>query len=329
MIKKVLIIDSDNVHRGMLACMLPADRYALQFARNPTEAFEQLQRHEPDLLLVGHCSEMDDFCQRVRARREIRDITMLLMDERFGDESTTGEVAESVGADAALPFPFTLEQLEDQLLSLGKEKPIGGNTAPLWRVPAPKKSTESETSNERHSPPPKSTASSWEPFRNRVDELYQTLDEKDYYDLLSVARDASATTIKSAYFELSIAFHPDRFILLEDVDLKQRIYAVFKRCTEAFKVLLDPPSRADYDRQRGESADEVRYLDFGRSRLATDATSPSQTPAGRRYLHFAELAERNGNLRSARMYLTLATQCEPDNGDLRERLDRITERISA
>ena len=45
----VLIIDSDNVRRGMLACSLPTTRYVLRFAKTAEVGLDLLARSAPSL----------------------------------------------------------------------------------------------------------------------------------------------------------------------------------------------------------------------------------------------------------------------------------------
>ena len=52
-----------------------------------------------------------------------------------------------------------------------------------------------------------------------------------------------------------------------------------------------------------------------------------ETEAGRRYLRFARTAEREGNIKSARMYLGLALEVEPQNQAVRELLERVTRKL--
>ena len=64
---------------------------------------------------------------------------------------------------------------------------------------------------------------------------------KDYYQLLGLARDASADDIKKSYRKLARKFHPD-------VSKEAQAEARFKEIREAYEVLKDPEKRAAYDR---------------------------------------------------------------------------------
>ncbi|MGZ3439559.1 MAG: molecular chaperone DnaJ, partial [Polyangia bacterium] len=66
--------------------------------------------------------------------------------------------------------------------------------------------------------------------------------KRDYYEVLGVPRDVDTVTLKKAYRELALKFHPD-----QNPDNPQA-EASFKEVSEAYTVLSDPDSRAKYDR---------------------------------------------------------------------------------
>src|SRR4051794_21715495 len=68
--------------------------------------------------------------------------------------------------------------------------------------------------------------------------------EKDYYKVLGVAKNASASEIKKAYRKLAQEFHPDRN--RGDKDAEER----FKEISAAYDVLGDEEKRKSYDQVR-------------------------------------------------------------------------------
>ena len=91
-------------------------------------------------------------------------------------------------------------------------------------------------------------------------------DTKDYYDILGVDEDASASDIKKAYRTLARKHHPDRNP--DDAEAEDR----FKEIQEAYAVLSDDEKRQQYDTRRrfgggsfdggwgpGPGGPEVRY----------------------------------------------------------------------
>jgi molecular chaperone DnaJ len=67
-------------------------------------------------------------------------------------------------------------------------------------------------------------------------------DKRDYYEVLGVAREASADAIKKAYRKLALKYHPDR----NPGDKAAEEH--FKEASEAYQVLSDPERRGRYDR---------------------------------------------------------------------------------
>lgn len=65
---------------------------------------------------------------------------------------------------------------------------------------------------------------------------------RDYYEILGVAKDADAATIKSAFRKLAMKLHPDQNPGCKVSEDK------FKELGEAYSVLSDPEKRAAYDR---------------------------------------------------------------------------------
>lgn len=64
----------------------------------------------------------------------------------------------------------------------------------------------------------------------------------DYYEILGVAREASAEEIKKAYRKLALKYHPDKNPGDQEAERK------FKEAAEAYDVLRDDDKRARYDR---------------------------------------------------------------------------------
>jgi len=64
----------------------------------------------------------------------------------------------------------------------------------------------------------------------------------DFYEVLSVSRDASDQELKTAYRKLAMQYHPDRNP--DDPTAEEK----FRECSEAYQILSDPEKRAAYDR---------------------------------------------------------------------------------
>lgn len=66
---------------------------------------------------------------------------------------------------------------------------------------------------------------------------------RDYYEVLGVTRDADQKTIKDAFRQLALKYHPDR-------NKQPGASDRFKEIAEAYAVLGDPKNRAEYDAHR-------------------------------------------------------------------------------
>jgi curved DNA-binding protein CbpA len=69
----------------------------------------------------------------------------------------------------------------------------------------------------------------------------------DFYQVLGLAKDATAADVRAAYVRLAKERHPDRF---RDPEEKGRAEAFFKDLTTAFNTLFNEGTRAEYDRER-------------------------------------------------------------------------------
>src|ERR671938_1939481 len=65
--------------------------------------------------------------------------------------------------------------------------------------------------------------------------------DRDYYEVLGVARDADEQTLKKAFRRLARQLHPD---VSQEPDAEAR----FREVTEAYEVLSSSETRALYDR---------------------------------------------------------------------------------
>lgn len=70
--------------------------------------------------------------------------------------------------------------------------------------------------------------------------------DKDYYNILGVAKNASLEEIKKAYRKLALKYHPDK-----NPDNQKNAEERFKKISEAYYVLENDKRRAEYDAYRG------------------------------------------------------------------------------
>src|ERR1700761_3137624 len=116
------------------------------------------------------------------------------------------------------------------------------------------------------------------------------VDASDFYEILGVARDADERTIKKAYFTL-VRRHPPETHPTE-----------FQRLREAYEVLSNAQSRAEYDAV--DASDQFGGELSARLKAATDAMDASDWPRAQTELEVV-LAQQPG-LHFARDLLGMA-----------------------
>lgn len=171
----------------------------------------------------------------------------------------------------------------------------------------------------------------------RVHHVYRLLDELDYYQLLGIEPEATPQQLKTAYFELSLEFHPDRFFLLRSGEVKEKIYAIYRRVTEAYGVLNDGKRRAAYDHALSETRAKRAIVELVAPPIPELQPSSTprldlsvQTPAARRFVQLSQTALEGDDLDGARLFVAFALGHEPQNGALRRSFEELSaRRVSA
>ena len=83
------------------------------------------------------------------------------------------------------------------------------------------------------------------------------MSKRDYYEILGVAKDDDAATLKKAYRKLAMKYHPDRNPDDKDAEAK------FKEATEAYEILGDEQKRRAYDQYGHAGVDGQAGGGFG------------------------------------------------------------------
>ena len=172
--------------------------------------------------------------------------------------------------------------------------------------------------------------------RHVIGEWLRVLDDITYYVLLGVPNDASADELKEAFHAFAETFHPDGHTGRPDGE-REAIGRIFRRGTEAYRVLSDPPLRAGYDTslaggaapavasRRSSLPPSKEQAQRGPKRLEDTIRSPSARPFARS----AEELAKKGDFKQAKIQLTMARHYEPNNAALDAFLKELEGKVRA
>lgn len=157
-----------------------------------------------------------------------------------------------------------------------------------------------------------------------IQALAKIIDELDYYQILQLETEASATEVKKAFHATSRTFHPDvnRHLDPAQVDQCKRIA---KRITEAYCVLRDPRRRKAYDGRLSRNEGIRMQLAEAKAAHTRDDVQDRQgrTPQGRDLFQKAARAMAEEDWATAAQNLQLALTFEADNAFFKEELERV------
>jgi curved DNA-binding protein CbpA len=158
------------------------------------------------------------------------------------------------------------------------------------------------------------------------------LEQLDYYTLLQIPEDATADQVREAFHRFASKYHPDKFTGAgADAVKVERAAQIYRRGTEAYKILTDPRRRKLYDGGLG----------LGRLRFDPSAEPPPQpvsltqwpikvkSPMARPFAVKAEQLYKAGDYGNAKTNLKLALSKDKGNAQIEALLADIEQRFSA
>jgi DNA-binding response OmpR family regulator len=112
MARSVLIIDDDDVLRGVIGRVLRAQGFEVREACGAEEALHSLEDGRPDVLLTDIMMPHGDGVELITtARRRWPGVAIVAMSGRSMGALDLLQAAERLGADASLPKPFSSDEL--------------------------------------------------------------------------------------------------------------------------------------------------------------------------------------------------------------------------
>jgi DNA-binding response OmpR family regulator len=298
LVRRALVAEQDEGVRNAVAATLPRDRFQVWTYGDGDSAYDHIGQHGADLVLLGR--EMPGLqgtvlCDLLRKGKSGAGLAIVLMSPRYVDASVGAGDCAAFGADEFVPLPTTLETLLDRI-----------EQALVSREPVEKL---------KALPPA---------LARQVDELFEKLDALSYYELLEIPIEAERTAVQQAFHQRSLVYHPDRHTRLKDSvpHAFEKINTIYKRISEAYKVLANPAHRHAYNvglRRRGA----VRFEPEPTRRREEKELDLVSTPEARNFVLQAIECRGFGDLEGARSWLEHALRLEPGNEPLRDRIDAI------
>ncbi len=116
-------------------------------------------------------------------------------------------------------------------------------------------------------------------FCYEVENTLTILETTNYYALLNLSRTSTDEEIKQAYAVQSQKFHPDHHTLLAKYNLSLRndLEKIFTRISEAYRVLINPITRQNYDRSFRTTTKSHQVSDLSKDRPSQQARNEPKT----------------------------------------------------
>ncbi|MGB5547429.1 MAG: DnaJ domain-containing protein [Polyangiales bacterium] len=154
-------------------------------------------------------------------------------------------------------------------------------------------------------------------------------DRFDYYQLLGVTPIATADQIRTAFHHFAREHHPDNFVgSPEEAAQHTELYQLG---SEAYRVLLDPVKRKLYN--EGLENGTLRYSEDRTEEKRRTVRPPGgvtlRSGKARAFFSRAHRAMKSEDWAQAKLNLQMAIQNEPDNEELKAKLEEVLERMKS
>lgn len=155
---------------------------------------------------------------------------------------------EGFATDTQVARALAYVLLTSKQAEVAQSAPPAPPPAPRTSQPGPPPSTASappappSTAHTQSSSPP---VPSSDPKAREADELFATMDEQTYYEMLGVLKTASMDEVRASFMKLAAKWHPDRAPTPAAKEAYQRVFAMVN---EAHQTLSDETTRTRYNR---------------------------------------------------------------------------------
>jgi DnaJ-class molecular chaperone len=152
-----------------------------------------------------------------------------------------------------------------------------------------------------------------------VAQTFPKLDRLSYYELLGISSSSGEGEVRAAFYRVSTDLHPDRYHMLPDRELKDRLETIYARICEGYRVLSSPERRAAY----------TRALTEGKKRLTSSEResrapqSPEDTlkhEEAKKFFRLGMISLARKDFKGAAMNFNFARTFEPNAPVIKQKL---------
>jgi curved DNA-binding protein CbpA len=239
--------------------------------------------------------------RRMRLEKDEREVCR----ELFGDPVSYDELARSGRHNLNTLRPVIYALLITKLVRV-VEAPRA-STAP----PAPRRALESLA------PPAPVPTAEMTPevlaLRERIQSKAAAVSSQNYFEMLGLPPGAEPDAVQQAFARLAREFHPDRAARPGLVDLAETLEYVFSNISEARAVLLDPDSRAEYEKAAAGAGARTSYLPGARDNRGVDEVRDALE--AEQLFQKALMAHKRQDWAKALELIDRARELNPDQGE--------------
>ena len=152
-----------------------------------------------------------------------------------------------------------------------------------------------------------------------VRQTYPKLEQLSYYDLLGLTPAVTEGEIRTAFYRISTDLHPDRYHMLADRELKDRLETIFARICEGYRVLSSPERRAAYSRALTEGKKRLTSSE----RESHAPQSPEDTikhEEAKKFFRLGMISLARKDFKGAAMNFNFARTFEPNAAVINQKL---------
>jgi DnaJ-class molecular chaperone len=152
-----------------------------------------------------------------------------------------------------------------------------------------------------------------------VQQIWGKLDQLSYFDLLGLPSGATVQEVRNAFYRLSHDLHPDRYYLLSNRELRDRLETIYARMCEGYRVLTTAEKRTAYLRALGEGRKRLNSTD----RELRGPQSPEdsiQHEEAKKFFRLGMISLTSKDWKGAIMSFNFARSFEPNSAIIKQKL---------